>query len=177
MSRKIPIYKAEAEHGLSDAITAPENISISANCPVLLDEKVVAAVKEQTKAKSPDFLEKSIASNEDQLDLHYIYSILATTGWNRNDDVFDIKEMWDARNTAEDKPFNKGHDPSDIIGHITGNAVVDENYELVKNDSEIDYLPEKFHILTSAVIYKHVSSRDRNLPLAIKGLIQEISEG
>jgi len=101
----------------------------------------------------------------------------ATTGWNRNDDVFDKYETWSARNTAEDKPFNKGHDPNNIIGHITGNAVVDENYELVTEESEVDALPDKFHILTSAVVYKHVSSRDEKLSLATKALLQEILEG
>ena len=115
--------------------------------------------------------------NEEQFDLHYIYTILATTGWNRNDDVFDRYEMWAARSTAEDKPFNKGHDPNDIIGHITGNAVVNENYELVNPNADVDSLPDKFHILTSAVIYKHVSSRDEKLTLSTKSLLEEISKG
>ena len=178
MNKKIQIYKAESDSGLSEVIRSDENLVISANCPVLLDEKVVSAVREQTKPKNPDiFKHSAVASNENQFDLHYIYTILATTGWNRNDDVFDSEEMWGARNTAEDKPFNKGHDPNNIIGHITGNAVVDENYELVKNDSEIDFLPNKFHILTSAVIYKHISSRDRKLTEETEKLLQEISEG
>jgi hypothetical protein len=138
-----------------------------------LDNKVTSSVKSLCR----DSLEQTTADNKDQFDLHYIYSILATTGWNKNDDVFDRQEMWGARTTAEDKPFNKGHDPNNIIGHITGNAIVDENYELVQNDSEFDSLPNKFHILTSAVIYKHVSSRDEDLTLKTKGLLQEIAEG
>ena len=176
MHREIPIYRAEAEAGLSEAINAKESCAIVAQCPILLDENVFEPIKEKTRAKDSDLLQ-SVSSNENQFDLHYIYTILATTGWNRNDDVFDRYEMWAARSTAEDKPFNKGHDPNNIIGHITGNAVVDENYELVNSESQIDNLPDKFHILTSAVLYKHISSRDPKLSEETKALLQEISEG
>jgi len=177
MYRQIPVYKAEAEAGLSDAIGASENRTIAAYCPVILDKKVTDSVKDHTKGKELDCLQTASAQNENQFDLQYIYAILATTGWNRNDDVFDTYEMWSARNTAEDKPFNKGHDPNNIIGHITGNAVVDENYELVNPNAEVDSLPEKFHILTSAVLYKHISSRDEKLSLETQTLLKEISEG
>ena len=177
MHREIPIYKAEAEAGLSEAIMAKENRAIATYCPILLDKEVVASVKDTTKAKNTDALKQALAGEGEQFDLHYIYTILSTTGWNRNDDVFDRYEMWSARNTAEDKPFNKGHDPNNIIGHITGNAVVDENYELVSNNSDIESLPDKFHILTSAVIYKHISSRDEKLTSDTKSLLQEIAEG
>ena len=177
MYREIPVFKAEAEAGLTEAIQADENRSIASFCPIISNDTITLPVKEQTKLKDINNVEQSIALNRDQFDLQYIYTILATTGWNRNDDVFDGYEMWAARNTAEDKPFNKGHDPNNIIGHITGNAVVDENYELVNNHSEVDALPEKFHILTSAVIYKHVSSRDAKLSEETKALLQEISDG
>ena len=177
MYRQIPVYKAEAEAGLSEAIQAKENRSIATYCPILTDKGLISsAAVEKTKIKDIDSFNNSVASNQEQFDLEYIYSILATTGWNRNDDVFDAYETWSARNTAEDKPFNKGHDPNNIIGHITGNAVVDENYELV-TESEVDSLPDKFHILTSAVIYKHISSKDEKLSLATKALLQEILEG
>ena len=116
MYTEIPVYKAEAEAGLSEAINAKENRAIATYCPVLLNEKVTDTVKESVRIKNGSKIEQSIASNKDQFDLHYIYTILATTGWNRNDDVFDRQEMWQARSTAEDKPFNKGHNPNDIIG-------------------------------------------------------------
>ena len=173
MHRQIPVYRAEAEAGLSEAITAKENLSIATYCPVILDKDVNANVREMTVAS----VDTAFAENKNQFDLHYIHTILATTGWNRNDDVFDRQEMWSARHSAEDKPFNKGHDPNYIIGHITGNAIVDENYELVSDASEIDSLPQKFHIVTSAVIYKHVSSRDEKLSLSMKELIRQIAEG
>ena len=173
MHKKIPVYKAEAELGLKEAITSPENRSVLAYCPVILEDSISSDIKNFTKAdKIP-----ALASDSDQFDLHYIFSILATTGWNRNDDVFDRAEMWAARNSAEDKPFNKGHNPKEIIGHITGNAVVNQDFELVDNDSDFDSLPDKFHVLTSAVLYKHISSRDENLTLSTKELLEEISDG
>tara|TARA_B100000959_G_scaffold264366_1_gene304759 strand:+ start:151 stop:1728 length:1578 start_codon:yes stop_codon:yes gene_type:complete len=177
MYRDIPVYKAEADAGLSEAIKAKENCAIGAYCPIMANEKISPDVILETRVNESDLLQRASAFNQDQFDLHYIYTILATTGWNRNDDVFDKYEMWSARSTAEDKPFNKSHDPNNIIGHITGNSVVDENYELVNSNTEIDLLPDKFHILTSAVIYKHVSSRDQELTEATKNLIQEISSG
>jgi hypothetical protein len=178
MYREIPVFKAEAEAGLYEAIQAHENRSIASFCPILTDDIICDHVKEEVRVKEKSSVQQSIALNtEEQFDLQYIYAILATTGWNRNDDVFDSYEMWSARNTAEDKPFNKGHDPNNIIGHITGNAVVDENYELVNNHSEVDSLPQKFHILTSAVIYKHISSKDAKLAEETKALLQEISSG
>ena len=177
MRRKIPIYRAEVDAGLSQAIQAQDSSAVFAYCPILLNQDVARAVREETKVKNTKSFEQATALNEGQFDLHYIYTILSTTGWNRNDDVFDRQEMWAARNTAEDKPFNKSHDPNNIIGHITGNAVVNENYELVNDNSDIDSLPDKFHILTSAVVYKHVSSRDEKLTIATEQLLQEIAAG
>ena len=174
MSDKIPVYKAEAQAGLDGVINSPESRAVVAYCPLLCNDKICDSIK-------PSVIDESkisaIAQNSDQFDLHYMYTILATTGWNRNDDVFDRLEMWNARDTAEDKPFNLGHDPKAIIGHITGNSVVDENYELVNHDSEFDSLPNKFHILTSAVIYRHVSSRDAELTEKTEGLLEEIASG
>ena len=177
MHRQIPVYKAEAKAGLSEAIRADENRAIATYCPVILDKDIKSEIKDITAAKNISSIDQALAENQNQFDLHYIHTILATTGWNRNDDVFDRQEMWSARHTAEDKPFNKGHDPNFIIGHITGNAIVDENYELVSDNSEVDSLPNKFHIVTSAVIYKHVSSRDEKLSLSMQELIRQIAEG
>ena len=174
MHREIPVYKAEASDGLSDAIKAQENRVIAGLCPVVLEDRVPTGILKQSLSQN-DF--SAYSENSDQFDLKYIYSILSTTGWNRNDDVFDRLEMWSARNTAEDKPFNKGHNPNEIIGHITGNFVVDENYELIDTNSDFDSLPEKFHIVTSAVIYKHVSSRDEKLTESTEELITQISAG
>ena len=175
MPKQMPIYKAEAQAGIADAISATENHVIASLCPLLADDQVVASVQDEVKVKD-DTLEQLLAVNRDQFDLHYLYTILASTGWNDNDDVFDRYETWAAKDTAEDKPFNIQHDPNRIIGHITGNCVVDETYQLVDSQLNVDELPEKFHILTSAVIYKHLQSKDPDLARDTAELLSEIAQ-
>ena len=60
---------------------------------------------------------KSLASYSDD-DLYYTQSILVSSNWNKNDDIFDKQEVWNARSTPEDKPTNLDHDEKTIIGHI-----------------------------------------------------------
>ena len=48
---------------------------------------------------------KSFASLNDD-DLYYVQSILVSSSWNKNDDIFDKSEIWLARHTPEDKPTN-----------------------------------------------------------------------
>lgn len=112
------------------------------------------------------------ASNRDQIDLFYLQSILVSTGWNKNDDVFDPQETWNARSTPEDKPFNFMHNEKDIIGHITGNAVVDFNGNLIDDQSTY---PESFNIITNAVIYKCWSDQEQRE--RIEKITAEINEG
>jgi hypothetical protein len=113
------------------------------------------------------------AENKDQIDLFHLSSILVSTGWNKNDDVFDPSETWKARSTPEDKPFNYMHDEMDIIGHITANRVV--GFDGNPIDDETENPPKEFSIVTNAVIYKSwsdIEQRER-----VNTLIDEIQEG
>ena len=139
--KEFAIFKAEIQDGLKEKIIS--SMSISSTCeleicdPFLLNKPL-----------------RAVAENKNQMDLHYLKSILVTTGWNKNDDVFDKAEVWTARNTPSDKPFNYEHDQKQIIGHITGSKVIDEDGNDVGEEISVDELPKKFHILTSAVLYK-----------------------
>ena len=93
--------------------------------------------------------EETSAENKDQVDLYYLNSILVSTGWNKNDDVFDKGETWAAKDSPVDKQFNFMHDESDIIGHITASAVIDEEGNEVNDVANV----EKLDIATSAVLY------------------------
>jgi hypothetical protein len=104
--------------------------------------------------------------------LYYLKSILVSTGWNKNDDVFDPKELWEAKSTPEDKPFNFMHNEKDIIGHITANEVVDFDGNPISEDSEV---PEKFNILTSAVIYTEWSDPEQRQRM--HKIVSEIEDG
>lgn len=106
----------------------------------------------KTKASIEDLLKLGIDARNDS-DLYYNKSILVSTGWNLNDDVFDNYEVWNARHTAEDKPSNLDHDEKQIVGHITGNWPIDEFGNVIAEDTEI--IPDYFHLFTSNVIYLH----------------------
>lgn len=164
------IYKQEILDGLKDKIAQS---SIALELPLQLVE---TDDKKSCIQRSLASL-KTIATNVNQQDLFYLKTILVSTGCNNNDDIFLPEEIWASKNTAEDKPFNLGHTPNKVIGHITGNWAVDENYLPLEDDLTIDDLPEKFHILTSSVIYRHLASCDSDLEEEIAELIEEIKEG
>jgi hypothetical protein len=117
---------------------------------------------------------RTLASLQDS-DLYYVQSILVTSSWNKNDDIFDKTEVWLARNTPEDKPTNLEHDENLIIGHITSNWPITEDGSLIDETIAIDNLPEKYHILTGSVIYRAFSSPE--LKERAEKLIAEIDSG
>jgi hypothetical protein len=160
------IYEHEKSDGIAEAIE--QNNSIAFECDILSKEIV-----------SPGNIFSSFASlykdAEKQNDLYYLNSILVSAGWNKNDDVFGVNELWVARNTPVNKQFNYMHDDTDIIGHITGSMVVDHDGNEVKHNTDPSSLPEKLDIITSAVIYKTWS--DPVMRQRIEELTQEIDNG
>ena len=96
---------------------------------------------------------------------------LVSTGWNKNDDVFQTKATWDARHTPEDKQFNFMHNENDIIGHIARDYVVDKNGNVVEDDTQ----PDDFDIITEAVLYN--SWTDPENRQRMNQIIAEIEEG
>ena len=156
------IYKQEIDDGLQEALAKNNTL---AWCSVAETYKPSATFKSSA-------LDKLIAENQDQMDLYYLKSILVSTGWNKNDDVFDPKETWAAKDTPEDKPFNFMHNEKDIIGHITGNVAVDFDGAELDPTGES---PKQFNILTTSVIYTEWSDseqRDR-----MNKIIAEIEDG
>ena len=117
---------------------------------------------------------KARIANPNQIDLFYYDSILASVGWNKNDDVFDPIETWLARNSAADKPVNYQHDESDIIGHMVDTIVLSDG-NVVPNDINVDEIPEKFDVLTASVLYTHWETED--LKQRIAKIIEQIDNG
>ena len=159
------IHKQEILDGLSEKIEASASVSLDAQ--ILIDSDLDHPSEEE--------IQKTLAgyghSNPDQIDLYYINTVLVSTGWNKHDDVFAAEEAWAARDTPVDKQFNYMHDESDIIGHITGSTVVDENGTKIETEDP----PEKFDIITSAVLYKSWS--DPELRERMSQIVSEIEEG
>jgi len=159
------IHKQEILDGLSEKIEASASVSLDAQ--ILIDSDLDHPSEEE--------IQKTLAgyghSNHDQVDLYYINTVLVSTGWNKNDDVFAAEEAWAARDTPVDKQFNYMHDESDIIGHITGSTVIDENGTKIETEEP----PKKFDIITSAVLYKSWS--DPELRERMSQIVSEIEEG
>ena len=160
------IYESEIQDGLSDILSKKSSVACCAVAETYTPE-------EGSKLKKILADESAVAQNEDQIDLYYLKSILVSTGWNKNDDVFDPKELWSAKDTPEDKPFNFMHDEKDIIGHITGNTVVDfEGNEVNRDAGEV---PDAFNILTASVIYTEWSDEDQRSRM--QKIVSEIEDG
>jgi len=155
------IYPQETDDGLAAKITASTKISY-------------ASIVEPCEVEQNQIRTKTLAAVDDA-DLYYVQSILVSSSWNRNDDVFDRAEVWAARKTPEDKPTNLEHDENTIIGHITSNWPIDNEGKAIADDIEMNELPEKFHIVTGSVIYKAFSSPE--LKERAEKLIAEIEDG
>jgi len=155
------IYPQETDDGLAEKISASTTISY-------------ASIVEPSEVEQNQIKTKTLAAVDDA-DLYYVQSILVSSSWNRNDDVFDRAEVWAARKTPEDKPTNLEHDENTIIGHITSNWPIDNEGKAIADDIGMDELPEKFHIVTGSVIYKAFSSPE--LKERAEKLIAEIENG
>lgn len=155
-------YKSEILDGLQEKIEKDNTLAIDCEIVKSFDsEDVSEDIKKVIASLCP--------SNPDQKDLHYVNAILVSNGWNKNDDVFDKAELWSARATPEDKPFNLMHNEDDIIGHITGSMVLDID------GNEVEEFPEEnFDIVISSVIYKAWS--DLEQAARIQELVEEIKE-
>jgi len=159
------IYKAEVDAGLSEALSAKSSIVYAS----LLEKSDHEVHNSQLKQNV-----KALAGIEDT-DLYYTQSILVTTSWNKNDDIFDAKEVWLARSTPTHKPTNLEHDEAAIVGHITSNWPINDDGELINENINLDQLPEKFHILTGSVIYTGYTEPE--LKDRASTLIEEIESG
>ena len=158
------IYKSEKNDGLEEILSSKSSISYAS-----LVEK---SQKSSKNSYSIDF--KALAGIEDK-DLYYTQSILVTTSWNKNDDIFNKAEVWVAKNTPTHKPTNLEHNEAIIVGHITSNYPMTEDGLLIDENTPIDNLPEKFHILTGSVIYTGYT--EPQLRERAQKLIAEIENG
>lgn len=167
MNRPLKIYKSEVEAGLADKIIAAS--IVTADCDIIQFEE-----NHPTSFPLLNHLQ-NVQAKQSNFDLYPLYTIMVSTGWNKNDDIFDRWEVFAARDTPEDKPFNLEHRPAEIIGHITGGWVVNDELEMVEAKT-VEDLPDRIHLLTSAVVYKHIGSRDKEVKEKTKELIAEIAE-
>ena len=177
--RKIEVYQAEKDAGLTEKILAAKaTLTVQAK---VTDKHTSSADQATLVNKILQYLRKSqkeeIESVEDligknQPDLALIVSILVSTGWNNNDDIFIPTELWKARGTARHKPMNDGHDENSILGHIIQSRAIDKAGEeiiLAENESP----PNEFDIEVAGVLYKVLP----DLEARIQEIIEKANAG
>jgi methylphosphotriester-DNA--protein-cysteine methyltransferase len=165
----IRIYKKEISDGIGDLVKGTASVAYCSEATIRKGDLKAAS----ETISDPDILSKILAENKDQVDLYYLESVLVSTGWNKNDDVFMAEATWEARNTPEDKQFNFMHDENDIIGHITGSYVLTKDGKAVADDDKAR--PDEFDIVTQAVLYNSWMGDDNRERM--EKIISEIEEG
>jgi|TARA_B100001094_G_scaffold333466_1_gene412977 hypothetical protein len=174
------IYQQEWDDGVAEKVMANASVAyVTKIQPTTVSNINIAKASLDTEIEKvlenisdPDG--KSLASVDDD-DLYYVQSILVSSSWNRNDDIFDKAEVWKAKNTPEDKPTNLEHDEDQIVGHIISNWPIDSEGNKIPENSDISVLPNKFHIVTGSVIYRNFSNPELRERAA--SLIQDIEAG
>lgn len=166
----IPIYKFEIDDGISEQVRSTANIIFTSSINIIKpDDKQVELAKHALNKIAPSYAKASI----EQWDLFYFNSILASIGWNKNDDVFDNVETWIARSTPVYKQVNFMHNEKDIIGNTIASISVGADGTVI--DDQISAPPDKYDILTADVLYR--KWEDKNLQDRMDKLIAEILEG
>ena len=134
----------------------------------LKDNKISfsCAIKPITDESVIKDLYNSIADEHKPDTLYWVYSVLVSVGWNKNDDVFLPDEVWQARETPVHKPFNLNHDEGNIIGHIVSSL------PMSADGSIADDVPSLVDLAVASVIYKYWRNPLRRR--MVESLISEI---
>ncbi len=169
------IFMSEIQDGLEEKIAASTTIAYAEEA-YPCEEKFKSMAYEFVNAKKKTKGEKDgkVKLDEDP-DLYYLQSVMVTSNWNKNDDVFTRGEIVRAKDTPVNKPTNLNHNETAIVGHITGSWMVDDKYELLDVTTAIDDLPNIFHIITASVVYKTFDNEDYKKSVA--ELIEKIESG
>jgi hypothetical protein len=166
VNNTMQIFRSEIKAGLADQIknnTIAFCSEVSRYTPTEVEINEVKNIKAIAEAK------------DGQMDLYYVKSILASVGWNKNDDVFDPVEMWKAKSSPVDKQFNFMHDEKDIIGHITSCYSADAAGNMLPDFNDMSQVPSVFDIVTGSVLY--TSWSDPKLKDRMKKIIADIDSG
>jgi len=166
---KVPVYKSEIKDNIADMV-AKGSISFASQI------KANETEFKLDTAKVSETLQKIIASaNPNQLDLFCKHSVLASVGWNKNDDVFDRIDTWNARNSVRDKQLNLEHNELNIVGHMTNSYVFDAFGSIIDDSIDINNLPDKFDVISEFVLYRLWENDERKGD--IEKIIAEIKDG
>lgn len=144
----IPVYKSEIDAGLLDSIKSQASVAFLSELKLAEPTEAQKEVSHKAISSIPQLVNLT----KDHWDLHYLNSILASVGWNENDDVFDAGEIWLARNSPVYKQVNFMHNEKDIIGNIIASIAVDRDGNIIPDNTELT--PEIYDIVVASVLYK-----------------------
>lgn len=154
------IYKQEILDGISKQIKSQANI----RCNVLIKNlNIVNSSKADRTIFTPDNREPYADDVEEpsdleieeptelDSDLYPLKTVLVSSGWNKNDDVFSKEELYKAKDTPVNKKINFQHDELIIIGHIDNSYMADKMGNML--DCSIEEVPEDCDIITEGFLY------------------------
>ena len=169
--KTIPVFKIEKDDGFTEKTFCQNALSYLVPIQSIESKKI-----ELFTTASQDHIKKLFHDQTDfnSLDLYDLSSILVSTVWNGNDDVFEKGEVWASRKTPIHKPLNLEHQCDNIIGHMIDICPVDEELKVVDENLSLDELPTCYHLLSRAVLYKFWSKEDKQEE--IDKILKEISE-
>lgn len=84
-------------------------------------------------------------------DLYPLKTVLVSSGWNKNDDVFAVEELYKSKNTPIHKKIDFQHDELIIIGHISESYLVDKSGNVL--NVPMEEMPEECDIITEGFLY------------------------
>lgn len=154
----IKLYKQEKEDGFS-SLTNVAN----ASCQLARLDKPSDIHIGKAKA--------AVGDGKD-FDLYYLASILASAGYNSNDDTFLPEELWEARATPIHKQFNFNHNETDIIGVMFDSFLLDAEGNRIEDEKDIPLIKD---IATHSVIW--TKWEDPVLQGRMNKIIAEIEDG
>lgn len=166
---KIPVYESEIKDNVSELVKTRASIDFLSLLKVVEPTEIYKTISHKAISQVPQLVNLT----KDHWDLHYLNSVLASIGWNGNDDVFDSAEMWLARHSPVYKQVNYMHNEKDIIGSIIASIVIDSGGNVINDDAE--HLPDTFDIIVASVLYK--TWEDQDLQKRMDELIEGISRG
>jgi hypothetical protein len=153
----VHIYDIEKENGLADYLCNDQGLGVSSTITkasitssISDFDSIISHLRSLSEFKNIEDL-----IGNDQPDLALIVSILASVGWNLNDDIFTPSELWKARETAIHKPMNHMHNGSVILGHIIKSFAVDKS----GNEISTEIVPDEFDVQVAGVLYKFIPER------------------
>jgi hypothetical protein len=165
----IQTYAQEIKDGMKDKVEK-SSVCLTAACAISnpADNLELDNFIKTLKSRA-DFNTLKDVIGMDQPDLALLVSVLVSTGWNLNDDVFLAEELIAAKDTPVHKPIDYEHDPSIILGHMIKSRLVDKHGKEVGADS----VPENFDIEVAGVLYKSMPVID----VIVKSILEKANSG